>query len=196
MIIGITGSIATGKSTVIKYLISKDYIVIDSDEIVHYLLTLDEVLQEISTAFKENLVHNEVLDRKKLGEIIFNNKEKRIKLNKIMHPRVISIIQALTASYKGKGDNLIFVDIPLLYEEKLEYLVDKIIVVYISLGLQIKRLMERDKIDKVYARKKISAGMNIEEKKQKADYLINNSFSYTNTYKEIEEILRRIKNEN
>lgn len=195
MIIGITGSIATGKSTISKYLISKGYTVIDSDKIVHDLLTKEKVLSEISAAFGRDLIVDGVLVRKLLGKIIFNNEEKRKLLNSIIHPLVIEKIISKTKEYKNNPNNLIFVDIPLLYEEGLEYLVEKVIVVYIPQDLQIKRLMARDNIDKEYSLKKINVSMDIETKKQKADYVIDNSLDLTETYKNVDEVLRRIKNE-
>mgnify|MGYP000887210549 CR=1 FL=1 len=193
MVIGITGSIATGKSTVTNYLLNKGYKVIDADKIVHRLLSTSSVLSEISLAFGKDLIVDGVLVRKLLARIIFNDEEKRKLLNKIIHPKVIKEIEEETKEYKGKIDNLIFVDIPLLYEENLEYLVDKIVVVYVPKKIQLERLMTRDGIDEEYAMKKINASMDIELKKAKADFVIDNSKDQDTTYKQIEEILRRIK---
>lgn len=195
MVIGITGSIATGKSTVSNYLINKGYRLIDSDKIVHKLLSKSSVLSEISLAFGKDLIVDGVLVRKLLAKIIFNDEEKRKLLNKIIHPKVIQEILDETKNYKGKKGNLIFVDIPLLYEEKLEYLVDKVIVVYVPKEVQLERLIERDNIDVMYAKKKINASMDIELKKEKADYLIDNSKDLAYLYNQIEEVLRRIENE-
>jgi len=195
MIIGITGSIATGKSTVTKYLSEKGYKIIDSDKIVHKLLSTSSVLSEISLAFGRDLIVDGVLVRKLLAKMIFDDEEKRKLLNSIIHPRVISEIKEETNNYKGVKDNLIFVDIPLLYEEKLEYLVDKIIVVYVPKNIQLERLMARDGIDLDYANKKINASMDIELKKEKADYIIDNSKDVDSTYKQVDEVLRRILNE-
>lgn len=195
MIIGITGSIATGKSAVTNYLLSLGYWVIDSDEIVHSLLTRPEVIEKITTTFGSDLVKDGILDRKMLGEIVFNNDEKRQVLNSILHPLVILKILEDTKNYKD-NKNIVFVDIPLLYEASLENLVDKIIVVYVPQNIQLSRLMIRDNINEDYAKQKIKASMDIEIKKEKADYLIDNSFNLTNTNKQIDEVLRRIKNEN
>lgn len=195
MIIGITGSIATGKSTVTKYLSEKGYKIIDSDKIVHKLLSTSSVLSEISLAFGRDLIVDGVLVRKLLAKMIFDDEEKRKLLNSIIHPRVISEIKEETNNYKGVKDNLIIVDIPLLYEEKLEYLVDKIIVVYVPKNIQLERLMARDGIDLDYANKKINASMDIELKKEKADYIIDNSKDVDSTYKQVDEVLRRILNE-
>jgi len=195
MVIGITGSIATGKSVVTKYLRSKGVQVIDADEIVHDLYLQEDIIQEIGHRFGNELIKNKKVDRKKLGEIIFNNPSKRKELNSFIHPLVASKIIEATKAYKNTYGNLVFVEIPLLYEEGLEYLCDKIIVVYVPVDIQVTRLMLRDKIAEDYANKKIAASMDIEEKKQKADYVIDNSFDLSMTYKNIYEVLGRLENE-
>jgi dephospho-CoA kinase len=191
MVVGITGSIATGKSLVTNHLIEKGYQVIDSDKLTHQVLKEPEVIKEIIDAFgKELLIDNEI-NRRALGNIIFNNSSKRETLEKIIHPRVIKKINDFTMD-KSK---LAFVDIPLLFEKNLEYLVDKIIVVYVSKEVQLSRLMNRDNIDIEYAIKKICSQMDILEKTKHADYIVNNEGNIIETYKQIHEILRRIKNE-
>src|SRR5690606_9385655 len=106
MIIGITGSIATGKSTVTKYLSEKGYKIIDSDKIVHKLLSTSSVLSEISLAFGRDLIVDGVLVRKLLAKMIFDDEEKRKLLNSIIHPRVISEIKEETNNYKGVKDKI------------------------------------------------------------------------------------------
>ncbi|MFR2445209.1 MAG: dephospho-CoA kinase [Thomasclavelia spiroformis] len=119
---------------------------------------------------------------------MFNDKEAKADLEKIIHPYVISRIK------KEIEDNrdlkYIFLDIPLLYESKLEYLCDKVIVVYLSLEDELKRLMERDQIDKEYAKLIIANQMSIESKKVKADIILDNSGSLENLYNQIEELLK------
>ncbi|HEY8395723.1 MAG TPA: dephospho-CoA kinase, partial [Bacilli bacterium] len=112
-------------------------------------------------------------------------------LNSIIHPRVIARFEEAIRNTQG----LLFIDIPLLFETKLEYLCDKILVVYTSKETQLKRLMERDRIDEEYAQTKISAQMDIEEKKKRADYLVYNDGDLEATFEQIENILRRINNE-
>lgn len=185
-IFGITGSIATGKSTVTNYLRDKGYLVVDSDKLAYDALTIDQdCINKTKTRF--NLPEGKI-DRKKLGTIIFNDKEAKADLEKIIHPYVISRIK------KEIEDNrdlkYIFLDIPLLYESKLEYLCDKVIVVYLSLEDELKRLMERDQIDKEYAKLIIANQMSIETKKEKADIILDNSGSLENLYKQIEELLK------
>ncbi|MGI6768072.1 MAG: dephospho-CoA kinase [Bacilli bacterium] len=191
MIIGITGSIGTGKSVVTKYLANSGYPVLDSDLLAGEELENEEVIKEIVSYFGELVLSNGKIDRKKLGELIFRNKSDRETLNRIIHPRVIAKIEEKAKQAEG----LLFVDVPLLFEAKLEHLFAKIIVVYTSKETQLKRLMVRDRIDEEYALAKIAAQMDIEEKKKRADYLVNNEGDLENTYKQIENILRRIENE-
>lgn len=191
MIIGITGSIGTGKSTVTKYLLEKGYQVLDADKLAKEELEKDDVISEIVLYFGEAVLKNGKINREYLGKLIFNNQKKREILNSIIHPRVIARFEEAIRNTQG----LLFIDIPLLFETKLEYLCDKILVVYTSKETQLKRLMERDRIDEEYAQTKISAQMDIEEKKKRADYLVYNDGDLEATFEQIENILRRINNE-
>lgn len=195
MIVGITGSIATGKSTVVNYLLKLGYKVVDSDKIVHDLYLEQATINEIEQAFGKDVISHRRIDRNRLGEIVFNNNEKIRLLNSIIHPKVIDKIKEEIKSYVNNRFDIIFVDIPLLFEENLEYLVDKIILVYLDKNKQLERLMKRDNIDKEYAIKKIAAGMNIEIKKEKSDFIIDNSYDLIYTYNEVDRVLRRIRNE-
>lgn len=192
MIVGITGSIATGKSIVTNYLKSLGYPIIDSDEIAHRQLENPVIIREIVENFGEEVLIDNKINRLKLGRIVFSDNEKRNLLNQIIHPHVINEIKTFYSLHHG----LIFVDIPLLFEVNLESLVDKTIVVYTSMETQLKRLMLRDDINEEYAKIKIASQFDIEEKKKKADFLINNEGDILNTYLQVEEILRRLKNEN
>lgn len=190
-VIGITGSIGTGKSTVSKYLQNKGYRVLDADVIAKGELEDPEVAAEIAAVFGPEILTDDQVDRKKLGGLIFRDSEKRKKLNALIHPRVIKTIEEELESTEG----LVFVDIPLLYEAGLEYLCDKILVVYASRRTQIARLTERDGIGEEYALLKIEAQMDIEEKKKLADFLVDNEGSPAETFAQIENILRRVNDE-
>jgi len=190
-VIGITGSIGTGKSTVSKYLQNKGYRVLDADVIAKGELEDPEVAAEIAAVFGPEILTDGQVVRKKLGGLIFRDSEKRKKLNALIHPRVIKTIEEELESTEG----LVFVDIPLLYEAGLEYLCDKILVVYASRRTQIARLTERDGIGEEYALLKIEAQMDIEEKKKLADFLVDNEGSPAETFAQIENILRRVNDE-
>lgn len=185
-VLGITGSIATGKSTVTNYLREKGYLVVDSDKLAYDALTIDQdCIEKTKQTF--NLEAGSI-DRKALGKIIFNDQEAKAKLEAIIHPYVINKIkEAINANLDRK---LIFLDIPLLFESNLEYLCDRIIVVYLNETKEVKRLMKRDNISEEYAKIIIHNQMSIEEKKQRADIVLDNNQDLDKLYEQIEEMLK------
>lgn len=182
-VIGITGNISSGKSVVLKFLSENGYLTIDADKIAHEIINIGECgyVKIVETFGKSILKNDNSLDRKLLGELIFSDDEKRHKLNKIMHPIIQKEIKdrienALETEY------LIFVDIPLLFENKHEIELtkikfDQIWLVFVDKEIQLKRLMKRDLIDEKLALKKIKAQMNSEEKKLLADVVLDNNKS-------------------
>lgn len=191
-VIGLTGSIATGKSQVSNYLRDKGIKVVDADLIARDLVDIPIVKDEIKKAFGENIYVNENLDRKKLAEIVFNNDKKRNILNDIMHPHIYKIILDEIKNSK----EIVFVDIPLLFEnekvnEKFGLKFDEIWLVYVDREIQIKRLMKRDGISRDYAEKKINSQISVEEKRKKADVIIDNSGALEETFMQVEENLKR-----
>lgn len=191
-VIGITGGIATGKSTITKRLKDLGYKIIDCDEIAHQVADKLEVIKKVRVTFGDHAIVNGKLNRKVLGEIIFNNPIFQEKLNDIIHPLVIKEVKR---QLKLINEDIVFVDVPLLYEAKMESLMDKVIVVYIPEEIQLQRLIKRDQIDDSYAYKKIRSQMPISIKAKLADYLINNENNVNDTLKQLDEILRRIKSE-
>ncbi len=191
-VIGLTGSIATGKSQVSNYLRDKGIKVVDADLIARDLVDIPIVKDEIKKAFGENIYVNENLDRKKLAEIVFNNDKKRNILNDIMHPHIYKII---LDEIKNPNE-IVFVDIPLLFEnekvnEKFGLSFDEIWLVYVDRELQIERLMKRDGISRDYAEKKINSQISVEEKRKKSDVIIDNSGALEETFMQVEENLKR-----
>lgn len=187
-VIGITGGIATGKSNIVANLRELGFIVSDSDYYAHEAYLDNEVNTKLQADFKEAFIDGK-LDRKALGMIIFQDEAKRMRLNQIIHPYVIKHLEADIAA-----SEVIFLDIPLLYEADLERLCDKVICAYIPAELQLKRLKERDQISEEYALKKIKAQMELEEKKAKADFIIDTSGSFKETSLRIIEVLEEIYN--
>ena len=189
MVVGITGSIASGKSLVSNYLKSKNYPVVDSDKISHEVLFLKEVKTELINVFGSEILNDEKeINRKALGYIIFNDLEKQKQLQNIVVPYIIDEIKKQINSYTG----LVFLDAPLLIEYDLLYLVNKVIVVSVDLDIQIQRLMKRDNITKEYALKKINSALSREEKEKYADYIVNNNKDINNTYNQVEDILQKL----
>lgn len=195
--VGITGSIATGKSNVTKILRNLGYFVINCDDITHDLLDLESVRLIIKDTFGKDYVTRKKVNRKALASLIFSNKEARQKLNQIIHPLVNEI---LNSTIELIDEEIVFIEVALLYETNMENTFDKIVVVYADEPTQTKRLMKRDKIDFEYAVKKIQSQMSINIKKEKADYLIDNNKSkkrlITNVDKFINELRKDINNEN
>lgn len=194
-IIGLTGGIATGKTTVANFFKEAGIPVIETDQIAKTLFTPgSEVYQKVIAVFGEDIVFaNEEINRKALGEKIFNDASLRDSLNKIVHPEVRAIVRSQADVLKKEGHALIVIDVPLLFEAKFDREVDVTVVVSIPKTVQIERLMNRDSIKKAYALKKINAQMPLKEKRAKADYVIDNRGSILDTKSQFNTILAVLK---
>ena len=194
MIIGITGSIATGKTYVEKIIKDKGYRVIDADVIAHQALYRNtEVYQKTVVAFGDGILNkNQSINRNKLGRIVFQNPDKKRLLENLIHPFVINKMRQKIAQTKKK--ELFFISVPLLYEANIEKMFDFIIVVYTSEEKQLERLINRDKIDKKLALLKIASQLPLEIKKQKAHFIIDNEIDgQEQLNKKIDKILQEIE---
>ncbi|TCP53744.1 dephospho-CoA kinase [Tumebacillus sp. BK434] len=191
MIVGLTGSIATGKSTVSKMFAEAGAVIVDADKIVR------EVQQPGKQAFleivdhfgKEVLLPNGELDRAKLGSLVFGKEENRLKLNSIVHPRVREERDQQTAAALARDSRAIIIwDIPLLIETGIYQEVEKTVVVYVDRETQYERLLKRDELSAEAAEQRISAQMPIEEKKRYADFLIDNRGTIEETQRQVQEV--------
>ena len=191
MIIGITGSIACGKSTVSNYLKSKGYIVIDADRIGHEALDDDYVKEKLIVAFGNEILEDNKINRQKLGEFVFGNSSNLNVLNSIIHPEIRKKI--LEKIDKNNDKELIFIDVALLFEAKFDDLVDKIIVVYVDENTQLTRLMKRNSISKKEALSRIVSQMSPIEKAKLGDYTVNNNLDVINTYEQVDKVLSELK---
>jgi len=191
MIIGITGSIACGKSTVSNYLKSKGYIVIDADRIGHEALDDDYVKEKLIVAFGNEILEDNKINRQKLGELVFGNSSNLNVLNSIIHPEIRKKI--LEKIDKNNDKELIFIDVALLFEAKFDDLVDKIIVVYVDENTQLTRLMKRNSISKKEALSRIVSQMSPIEKAKLGDYTVNNNLDVINTYEQVDKVLSELK---
>jgi dephospho-CoA kinase len=193
MIIGLTGGIATGKSTVSGMLASLGAVIIDADKIAREVVEpYQPTWYKLRDSFGEEIFEeNGQLDRKKLGSIIFNNGHAREKLNQIMHPAIRSKMNQLKEEFITRGEELIVLDIPLLFESELEYMVEKVLVIYVPEEIQKARLISRDSIDAETALKKIKSQMPIEQKKEKGHAYVDNSGSYEATREQVEQIIQQ-----
>lgn len=195
--IGLTGSVATGKSTVSSMIQQAGIPLVDADIAARKVVEPGtEGLKEIVAYFGEEiLLADGTLNRVKLGKIIFKDKEKREKLNEITHPRVKEYMLEARERFFRAGEELVFFDIPLLFESHLESLVDQIIVVWTTPETELKRLMERNNLTKEEALARINSQIGIDEKAKKADFVINNNESLEKTQKQVYTFIERfVKN--
>ena len=196
-IVGLTGGISTGKSTVTEYLRKKGYVVIDADVIAREIINVGKpAYEDVVRVFgMEILNSDDTINRKKLGGIIFSDQRLRVKLNHITHPHIIEAIKRKILDYSNQ--QILFLDIPLLIEmyddlKKNQIVIDEIWLVYCNKETQVKRLMKRDDISLGLARQKIEAQIDIEEKKKSTDKIIDNSGNKDELIKNIEMTLQQI----
>jgi len=176
LVVGLTGGIATGKSTVARFLSQYGAAVIDADEISREIIVPEtRVFKEIVNQFgSEILSQDGTIDRTKLGRIVFSDLAKLKILNEITHPPVIKIIKSKLKEFKKRQDQkIVVIDVPLLIEAGLRPLVDFLVVVTAQEKTQIKRLQERG-LTLSEAKKRIKAQMPLSEKAKLADYVIEN----------------------
>lgn len=191
MNIGITGSIACGKSTVSDYLKEKGYTIIDADKLGHVALTSEDVKRRLSETFGANILVNNEISREVLGKLVFGNDNNLKKLNNIIHPKIKELILKLQEEHEN--EDLIFLDIALLYEANFVDLVEKVAVVYVDEDVQLERLMTRNFLSKEEALKRIESQMSPQEKASLGDFVINNSYGKEDTFQQIDEILEKLK---
>ncbi|WP_044339258.1 dephospho-CoA kinase [Rossellomorea aquimaris] len=191
-IIGLTGGIASGKSTVSTMLNEKGYTIIDADLAARMVVEVDQpAYLAIVEEFGEHILHDHdsTINREKLGQIIFNSEEKRKKLNGIVHPAVRSMMLAHKDEAIAAGENTIFMDIPLLFESDLTWMVDRTLVVYVNEETQRSRLMERNHFTREEAQARIASQSPLKDKANLADAVIDNNGSLHETKEQLETLL-------
>ncbi len=194
MIIGLTGGIASGKSTVSKIFRELGAEIIDADIKAKEISEREEVVKEIGNIFGKEVINSEgKIDRLKIKEIVFNNKEKLKKLNDLIHPKVMEEFKKIKEN-TGKNDIIIF-DVPLLFESGMDKMCDKIILVFTDKKIQIKRMLERDGITEELAEKIINSQMSLEEKLNKSQIHLENNGTLEDLRKKSETIYRELKGE-
>ncbi|ALF11781.1 dephospho-CoA kinase [Parageobacillus thermoglucosidasius] len=191
--IGLTGGIASGKSTVTKMIRELGIPVIDADQIARDVVKMgEEAYNQIIQAFGQEILQEDgEIDRAKLGAIVFHNEQERKKLNAIVHPAVRRRMLAEKEAYVQKGAKTVVLDIPLLFESELTHLVDKTIVVYVDDDVQLERLMKRNGFSKEEALARIQAQMPLREKVKKADAVIDNNGTIEETKQQLWQIFKR-----
>ncbi|MDP4170944.1 MAG: dephospho-CoA kinase [Bacillota bacterium] len=198
LIVGLTGGIASGKSTVSNMISEMGIRVIDAD--IEARLAVEEgepayhkIIEEFGT---DIVAATGDLDRQKLGNLIFHNKEKRLRLNEIVHPEVRRRMNEQKESAIRKGEKIVVLDIPLLFESELTYMVDKTILVYVDLPVQLQRLCARNSLSEHEARARVDAQMPLAEKIHLADATINNNGTVEETKSQLMNIMNAWLEEN
>lgn len=176
LIIGLTGNIGCGKSSLSKILEENSLDIIDADLISREIMNNNKLLKKVFDIFGDNIKRNDgELDRKKLGEIVFNDDRKLIKLNSLTHPVIKEEILKKINNIKLQNKDIAIVDAALLIEGNFLDLVDKLIVITCDENIQIDRIINRDNITKEEALNRIKSQMSQSEKIKFGDYIIDNS---------------------
>lgn len=186
-LIGLTGGIATGKSTVAAELARHGATVIDADALAREVVEPGEAaLDEIAARFGGEVISPDGrLDRAGLGSIVFADPEARRDLERITHPRVRDLMQRRIAAALAADADLIVAEVPLLFETKSEALYEGVMVVFAPAAVQLERLMARDGIDEAAARQRLWAQIPIDEKRARATWVIDNSGSVDATHEQV-----------
>ena len=187
----ITGSIASGKSTVVNLLKERGFSVIDADLIAHEQLEICK--REIVEVFGEQILDETgKIDRKKLGDIVFNEPKKLKNLEQILHPKIKAEILSQASQLEGLGE-IYFVDIPLFFEKKERYAEFKnVAVIYAPKELLLSRLMSRNGLNLENAKARVELQMDIEKKQKMAKFIIDNSSDMEHLKLELEKFLKQI----
>jgi len=197
LIVGLTGGIVGGKSTVASMFRDLGAKIIDADRLGHgVILPYKPAWKKIIKLFGEDILKNDLtINREKLGKIVFADQALLKKLNEITHPEIIKLIKKEINLARDKTHNqekILIIDAALIYETKIDRLMDKIIVVYIEEDEQIKRLIKRNNLSKDEALQRVKSQIPMKEKIKMADYVIDNSSSLDKTKKQVEKIWQEL----
>ncbi|WP_339230914.1 dephospho-CoA kinase [Oceanobacillus sp. FSL K6-2867] len=191
IVIGLTGSIATGKSTVSQMFKDFGIPVVDADKIAREVVYPGEnAYESIVKAFGESiLLPDKTLDRKALGSIIFADEVKRKLLNSIIHPAIRERIFQQKDDYIEAGEQCVVLDVPLLFEGNYSKVVDRTIVVAVDDAVQLERLMQRNELTEKDARERINSQLSIKEKAMLADAVIDNNGTVAESRDQLKKLL-------
>jgi len=198
LIVGLTGGIASGKSTIADMFKREGAYIIDIDMISRDVVKPGKpAWQDVVHIFgKEVLNEDQTLNRKKVGDIVFSDAEKRKKLEEIIHPKITAeTLMKINEIAKKDNQAIVIIDIPLLIETDKQDTVNKVVLVYTSPQGQIERLVKRDGLSLEDAHKRLTSQMPIENKKKYAHYIINNEEPLKEIQKRVKEIFRELKKE-
>ena len=193
-LVGLTGGIASGKTTVARILERLGAAIVDADVLAREVVEPGQAAwHDIVTTFGgEVLQSDQTLDRQKLRAIIFNNPAARKQLEAIIHPRVRALAAQRIREHTAAGYAVVVYVVPLLFEGNLQDGLRPVILVACDVNVQRQRLVERDQLDGTAAQKHIDAQMSLEDKRRLADYVIENNGSLADLERQVREVLAKI----
>lgn len=190
--VGLTGGIASGKSTLVQVLKKEGIPVIDADEVAREVLFLyPEILDYLTKTYGEMVVKDGVLNRRALGKIIFSDPKKRKDYNAVIMPRIREEVEKRFLAHAAEP--LVVLDAPLLFEENFHEEMDAVITVTVDATTQLQRLMARDGFSREEAEVRVAAQMDLAQKAAQSDYVVDNGGSREESSRRLKEILERIR---
>ena len=192
--LGLTGGIATGKTTVSQMLAQQGIPIIDGDQVAHQVLANNQSVQaQIQATFGKQLVQDGQVDRAALGKLVFGNQAALAQLNAITAPVIRETIMTEMAQAKAHQVPLVVLDLPLLYEHHYETVCDGVLVVYLPVEKQLARLMARNQLSREDALKRINSQASLVEKRDRADFVIDNQGSLAQLEDQLKTVLEGVR---
>jgi dephospho-CoA kinase len=194
-VIGLTGGIGSGKSTVTQYLAKLGAVIIDADKVGHevYRPNTETWLELVKTFGNRILAEDNTIDRKKLGAIVFGNPEELERLNTIIHPQITKIIKKRIDDYRRKGIIVVVLDAPVLFEANAKFLVDEVWVVVADKATVIKRAVARTGLPEEQVHSRIRSQMSNKERIKRAQVVIHNNGTVEELREKVKELWERVK---
>jgi dephospho-CoA kinase len=194
-LVGMTGGIASGKSTVAAILRRLGASIINADELSREVVQPgQDAWNEIIKSFGSDILQKDkTLDRRKLRKIVFDNPEARKKLEAIIHPRVRALAERRIRELAASGSSVIVYEVPLLFEAQIHLWLRPVILVACNIETQRKRLLERDHLTELEAQQHLDAQMSLEEKRKLADYIIENDGALEDLEQQVRTVLQKIQ---
>ena len=194
-VIGLTGGIGSGKSTVSQYLRELGAMIIDADKVGHEVFKPEtEAWREVVAAFGKQIVaSNSTIDREKLGAIVFGNSEARVRLNQIMHPRIHKVVKTQLEEYQRQGAGVVIIEAPLLVEAGWTSLVDEVWVTTAPEDTVLRRLKKRIGLSESESRARIRSQLPTEERIKQANVVIDTDCDLGELRAKVKELWRRLQ---
>ncbi len=194
-VIGLTGGIGSGKSTVSNFLKMWGYLVLDADEIARNVTKQADVIEQIVCEFGDDvLAKNGQIDRKVLANIVFNDEKALKRLENLIHPAVIKNVEMRIKKAKQDGIEVLFLDAPLLFEAGLDKLCESVWLVTVSPEIQLERIKKRGGIAESEIKKRIAAQMPQHEKAVRSQLILDNDGSLQELERQLQKALNNLKN--